>query len=99
MANVLTFQQGGQGRGEMLLPSPPFSLALKKKLGSNKITPWADLEPRWKFPTSIQRCLGKGGKPCLTAWDEGPKAKPPGGEPRLSRTCIVVDARDSFHHT
>lgn len=32
MANVLTFQQGGQGRGEMLLPFPPFSVALKKKI-------------------------------------------------------------------
>lgn len=95
---MLTFQQGGQGRGEMLLPSPPFNSALKKKLGSNEITPQADLEPRWKFPTSIQRCLGKAGKPHLSAWDQGPKAKPPGGEHRLSRTCTMVDARDSCHH-
>lgn len=81
MANVLTFQQGGQGRGEMLLPFPPFSVALKKKLGSNKITPWADLKPMRKFPVSIQRCLGKGGKPCLAAWDQGLKAMPwRGGE-------------------
>lgn len=67
MADVLTFQEGGQGRGEMLLPSPPLSLALKKKLGSNKITPRADLELRWKFHASIQKHLRKGGKPCVTA--------------------------------